>query len=381
MRVIRGYKFKLKTTPELQRAFATMAGHARFVWNKALRLNLDRLERKAPIMRYSDLCGLLRLWKQSEEYGFLADAHSQALQQKLKDLDRAFADTFDKNQPLKKLPRFKKKGRGDSFRFPQDVKIDNRRVCLPKIGWVGFFKSQEVPGTIKQATVTREADGWYVSFQVEIELPDPVSHTESMIGLDRGVDVFAATSEGELVTPVNALKNALDKLARLQRKLARQKKFSENWRKTRNRIAKLHQKIARTRHDFLHKLSSKISKSHAVVALEDLPVGNMTRSAKGTLENPGRNVRAKSGLNRAILDQGWSMFERMLEYKLNEHGGQVVPVPAPGTSHTCSACGHTDPESRTSRNLFRCVKCGHTEHADVNAAKVILQRAKVKLAA
>ncbi|MEW6458064.1 MAG: transposase [Bacillota bacterium] len=381
MRVIRGYKFKLKTTPELQRAFATMAGHARFVWNKALRLNLDRLERKAPIMWYSDLCGLLRLWKQSEEYGFLAEAHSQALQQKLKDLDRAFADAFDKNQPLKKLPRFKKKGRDDSFRFPQDVKIDNRRVCLPKIGWVGFFKSQEVPGTIRQATVTREADGWYVSFQVEIELPDPVSHTESMIGLDRGVDVFAATSEGELVTPVNALKNALDKLARLQRKLARQKKFSKNWRKTRNRIAKLHRKIARTRQDFLHKLSSKISKSHAVVALEDLPVGNMTRSAKSTLENPGRNVRAKSGLNRAILDQGWSMFERMLEYKLGERGGQVVPVPAPGSSHTCSACGHADPESRVSRNLFQCVKCGHTEHADINAAKVILQRAKVKLAA
>lgn len=374
MRVLRGCEFKLKTTPEFQRKFAMTAGHARFVWNKALRLNLNRLERKVPIMRYNDLAGLMRLWKQSDEYGFLSEAHSQVLQQKLKDLDRAFADAFDKNQPLKKLPRFKKKGRGDSFRFPQGVKVENRRVFLPKIGWVGFFKSQEIPGTIRQATVIREADGWYVTFQVEVEIPDLLPRTAPAIGLDRGVSVFAATSEGELIAPVNALKKALSELARLQRRLSRQKKFSNNRRKTVRRIAKLHQKIARARHDFLHKLSTQLGKSHAVVALEDLKIRSMTRSAKGTLENPGRNVRAKSGLNRAILDQGWGDFERMLGYKLAERGGQLVFVPAPGSSQTCAICGHRDPESRI-RDLFRCVNCGHVDNADVNAARVILQRA------
>jgi len=134
MTVQRGYRFKLKTTPDTERVLRVMAGHTRFVWNKALRLNLDRLDRGVPILWYADLCGLLRLWKQSEEYGFLAEAHSQVLQQKLKDLDRAFSDASDKNQPLKKLPRFKKKGRNDSFRFPQGVRVENRRAYLPKVG-------------------------------------------------------------------------------------------------------------------------------------------------------------------------------------------------------------------------------------------------------
>jgi putative transposase len=144
----------------VEHAFVVMAGHARFAWNKALRLNLDRLARGVPIMRYADLCGLLRLWKRSNEYGWLAEAHSQVLQQKLRDLDRTFADAFDPAQPRKRLPRFKRRGRDDSFRFPQDVTVDNRRVYLPKIGFVPFFKSRTSLGTIKQATVTREADGW-----------------------------------------------------------------------------------------------------------------------------------------------------------------------------------------------------------------------------
>ena len=124
MVIRRGFRFKLKAPPKIETAFRTMAGHARFVWNKALQLNLDRLERREPIVRYGDLCGLLRLWKQSEEYGFLKEAHSQALQQKLKDLDRAFADAFDRAQPGKRLPRFKKRGVGDSFRLPQGVRIE-----------------------------------------------------------------------------------------------------------------------------------------------------------------------------------------------------------------------------------------------------------------
>jgi putative transposase len=380
MIIQRGYQFKLKTTPEIEKTLRTMAGHARFVWNKALRLNLDRLDRGVPILQYADLCGLLRIWKQSEEYGFLSEAHSQVLQQKLKDLTRAFADAFDSAQPLKKLPRFKKKDRDDSFRFPQGIKIENRRVYLPKIGWVGFYKSRDIPGAIKQTTVTREADGWYVVFQVELEIPDPLPRTAPAIGIDRGVSVFAATSEGELVEPLNALKRALSRLARLQRQLSRKERFSKNWRKTAARIARLHQKIARMRRDFLHKLSTRWSKSHALIVLEDLLVGNMTRSAKGTVENPGRNVAAKAGLNRAILDQGWGELARLLDYKLTERGGHLLFAPAPCSSQTCSACGHVDPANRPTRDLFRCAACGHTEHADVNAAKVILQRGFSKMA-
>ena len=374
MVIRRGFRFKLKTTPDLEAVFRTMVGHARFVWNKALRLNLDRLAQGLPIVWYNDLCGLLGLWKQSEEYGFLAQANAQALQQKLRDLDRAFSDAFNPTQPGKHLPRFKKKGVGDSFRFPQGVQVDGRRVYLPKIGWVSFFKSRDIIGEIKQATVTHEADGWYISIQTEAEIPEPKMHAGTAIGLDRGIVVFAATSEGEIIEPLNPGARLQQRLARLQRQLARQVKGSHNRAKTKAKIARLHQRIRRQREDFLHKVSTRWSKSHALIVLEDLRIGNMTRSAKGTVENPGSHVSQKSGLNRAILDQGWGEFGRMLGYKMAERGGRLLLVPPQHSSQECSECGHVAPENRPTRDLFRCVVCGHTEHADLNAAKVLLRR-------
>lgn len=377
MEVLRGYRFKLKPTQEIEHTFVVMAGHTRFVWNKALRLNLDRLNQQVPIIWYNDLCGLLHLWKQSEEYGFLAEANAQALQQKLKDLSQAFSDAFDPTQPGKRIPRFKQRGVDDAFRFPQGVRIENRRVFLPKVGWVGFFQSRDVPGTIKQATVSREADGWYVSILAETVVAEPTPRAEPVVGVDRGVAVFAATSDGELVEPLNAAKRMADQMRRLQRQLARRKKGGKNRAKIKRRIARLHQRIARMRADFLHKLSTRWAKSHGTIVLEDLRIGNMTRSARGTVDAPGRKVAAKSGLNRAILDQGWGMFARMLGYKLDASGGFLVPVPQQYSSQTCAACGHVDAASRPDRDVFRCVACGHVEHADINAAKVILQRGLV----
>lgn len=374
MLVRQGFRFKLKTTPAIERLFRLNAGHARFVWNKALRLNLDRLARGVPIIRYTDLCGYLRLWKASDEYAFLAEAHSQVLQQKLKDLDRAFAGAFDPSQSGKRLPRFKKKGRRDSFRFPQGVRVENRRVFLPKIGWVGLFKSREIPGIIKQATVYEEPDGWYVSIQTERNKPEPEPAVGGMLALDLGVAVFTATSDGELIEGVRAFARLSRKLARLQRKLARQKKGSANAKKTKARIARLHQRIRRIRDDFLHKVSTRLGKSHAIIFAEDLDIRGMTRSAAGTLEKPGRNVKAKSGLNRAILDQAWGTFLRLLRYKLELRGGRLIPVPYGYSSQECSECGHVSAANRPSRDTFRCEACGHAEHADLNAAKVILKR-------
>ncbi len=191
------------------------------------------------------------------------------------------------------LPRFKKRGVGDSFRLPQGVRIENRRVYLPKIGWVGFFKSREVIGEIRQATVTRRADGWYVSIQTEYEIPDPRQATGGMIGVDRGVAVFAAASDGELVEPLNAFTRSLERLARLQRQLARKTKGSRNRRKARTRVARMHQHVRRQREDFLHKLSTRWSKNHALIALEDLRIGSMTRSAKGNGRGPRKSCRTE----------------------------------------------------------------------------------------
>lgn len=362
----RGYRFKLKMTEELDCALTMTTEHARFVWNKALGLNMARLEHGLPIMWYADLSGLLRLWKESEEYGFLAATNAQVLQQKLRDLALAFSDAFDSRQPGKRMPRFKKHDCTVSVRWPQAVRVDNRRIRLPKIGWVRFFKSRAIPGIVKSATVSREADGWYISLLSEVEIPDPAPHSGSAVGVDRGIVVFAANSDGELVKPLNAPAQGMKRIARLQRNLARDEKGSKNRRKAADRIARLHQQIAHQRHDHLHKLSTRWTKSYALIALEDLRIVPMMRSARS------------AGLKRAILNQGWGAFAAMLDYKAQECGGRLIFVPPHFSSQECSNCGFIAADNRETRDRFRCGRCGHTEHADVNAAKNILARAKTR---
>jgi putative transposase len=151
------------------------------------------------------------------------------------------------------------------------------------------------------------------------------------IGIDRGVEVFAALSDGHHIAPINAGRKIADKLAKAQRRLARKTKYSANWRKQKAKISRLYVRVANTRKDFLHNQSLAIAKNHGIVKIERLLVQNMTGSAKGTVDNPGKNVKAKSGLNCSILDQGWGMFATMLGYKLSERGGEP-PRPRPRPS-------------------------------------------------
>ena len=376
MLIRKAFRFRLRTSPGIDKALSIQAGHARFVWNKALALNLGRLERREPIVWYRDLAGLLRLWKQSEEYGFLKEAHSQVLQQRLMDLERAFRDAFDRNQPGKRLPVFKKKGTHGSFRYPQGFKIDeaNSRIYLPKLGWVRYRKSRDIEGTPKQVTVSRAGGCWYVSIQVETEIETPRHSTVSAVGIDLGITRFATLSDGTVFEAANSLKRHQERLARCQRSLSRKQKFSHNWRKAKTKITKLHQRIANIRRDTLHKASTVICQNHAMVVIEDLRVRNMSKSAAGTNENPGRNVKAKTGLNRSILDQGWFEFRRQLEYKQGWYGGWVIAVQPANTSRTCPECGHVDAGNRITQAQFKCLACGHAENADLVAAKNILSR-------
>jgi len=335
-------------------------------------MNLERLEKRQPILWYNELAYWLTVWKKSEEYGFLKECPSQVLQQKLKDLERAFGDCFDKSQSLKRIPVFKKRGLNDGIRFPQGFKIDNRRIFLPKIGWIGFHKSCEITGKIKNITITNRGGLWFASIQVEqmVEIGKHVSDSE--IGIDAGVKCFAAFSDGTMINGVHSFRKHEVRLARKQRKLSRKKRGSNNWKKQKREIAKLQYTIANVRSDFLHKLSTDICKNHAKVYVEELQIRNMSASAKGTIEEPGRNVKAKSGLNKSILDQGWFEFRRQLDYKLFWRGGMLVEVNPRHTSQQCSCCGHTAKENRVSQYVFRCQVCGHEENADVNAAKNIL---------
>ena len=162
--------------------------------------------------------------------------------------------------------------------------------------------------------------------------------------------------------------------------MSRKAKFSSNWRKAKKKVQRLHARVANVRNDFLHKLSTAISKNHAIVCVEDLQVGNMSRSAADTLETPGTHVQAKSGLNKSILDQGWFEFRRQLDYKLVWSGGWLIAVPPQNTSRTCPVCRHVGSENRKTQTEFRCVECGFNENADVVGAVNILREGLSRLA-
>lgn len=373
----KAYKFRLKTNRNIEGAMSRFSGCSRFVFNKSLVLQKERLDAGEKVYRYHDLALMLTEWKKSPETEFLKEVHSQPLQQTLKSLDRALWDGLKKE---KGFPRFKKKGRHDSFTYPQGVKLDGNLVYLPKIGDVRFYKSREIQGVIKNTTVSRHGQHWCVSFQTEQIVPDPIHPSSSMVGVDCGITKFAALSTGEIYSPLNSFKQKRQKLGKAQRSLARKIKFSNNWKSQKKKIGKIHITISDSRRDFLHKVSTEISKNHAIVVLEDLKVKNMSGSAKGTVDKPGKNVKAKSGLNRSILDQGWSEFQRQLDYKECWNGGQVVLVNPKNTSLRCPVCGHTDTENRKSQAKFLCQNCGHSDNADLNAATNILAAGHAVLA-
>ena len=381
MQRLQAFKFELRPDGEQVRQMRQFAGACRFVFNQALRLQKNLYANGQKKLSYAGLCKQLTAWRNgaSVPSGFLApwlaESPVHPLQQSLKDLERAYANFFAGRAAF---PCFKKKGMSDSFRYPDPKQIrleqDNRRIFLPKLGWLRYRASRIVPGTIKNVTVSRTGDKWFVSIQTAREVDAPVHPSSSIIGLDVGIARFATFSDGRFMAPANSFQKHEARLRRYQRALSRKVKFSANWKKAKTKVQKIHTRIARVRQNFLHQSSTAICKNHAVVVIEDLQVKNMSRSAKGTEDAPGKRVRQKSGLNRAILDQGWSEFRRQLEYKLAWAGGQVIAVPPHHTSCTCPQCGHVAKENRPSQARFQCQACGYENHADVVGAINILHR-------
>lgn len=355
------------------------AGACRFVFNRALARQNENHEAGNKYIPYGKMASWLVEWKNATETQWLKDAQSQPLQQSLKDLERAYKNFFRKRAAF---PRFKKRGQNDAFRYPQGVKLDqeNSRIFLPKLGWMRYRNSRQVTGVVKNVTVSQSCGKWYISIQTESEVSTPAHPSASMVGLDAGVAKLATLSDGTVFEPVNSFQKNQKTLARLQRQLSRKVKFSNNWQKQKRKIQRLHSCIANIRRDYLHKVTTAVSKNHAMIVIEDLKVSNMSKSAAGTVSQPGRNVRAKSGLNRSILDQGWYEMRRQLEYKQLWRGGQVLAVPPAYTSQRCACCGHTAKENRLSQSKFRCQVCGYTANADVNGARNILAAGHAVLA-
>ena len=353
MKRLQAFKFQLRPGGQQEREMRRFAGACRFVFNRALALQNENHEAGNKYIPYGKMASWLVEWKNATGTQWLKDSPSQPLQQSLKDLERAYKNFF---QNRAAFPRFKKRGQNDAFRYPQGVKLDqeNSRIFLPKLGWMRYRNSRQVTGVVKNVTVSQSCGKWYISIQTESEVSTPVHPSASMVGLDAGVAKLATLSDGTVFEPVNSFQKNQKTLARLQRQLSRKVKFSNNWHKQKRKIQRLHSRIANICRDYLHKVTTTVSKNHAMIVIEDLKVSNMSKSAAGTVSQPGRNVRAKSGLNRSILDQGWYEMRRQLEYKQLWRGGQVLAVPPAYTSQRCACCGHTAKENRLSQSKFRC---------------------------
>lgn len=371
MERLQAYKFELRPDGAQRRLMRRFAGSCRYVYNRALALQKARYERGEKRLGYAGLCKELTVWR--EELAWLGAAHSQILQQALKDLERAYRNFFEKRAAF---PRFKKKGRGESFRFPQGTKLDqcNDRIYLPKLGWMRYRNSRAVPGEVCNVTLSTSAGRWLISIQTQRETGPSVSHATRAVGIDMGVARFATPSDGTVYEPLDSFKHHQRRLAHYQRMMSRRCMFGKNWLKARRKVQTVYARIGNCRRDYLHKATTAISKNHAMVCLEGLQVRNMSKSAAGSLESPGRNVRAKSALNRSILDQGWFEFRRQLQYKLGCNGGTLIVVPPHNTSRECPACGHSAAANRTTQAQFRCVECGFSANADRVGALNILAR-------
>jgi len=380
MQRLQAFKYELMPTGDQQRDMRRFAGSCRFVFNKALALQKARHAQGEKKLGYAGLCKLLTEWRNGPETPWLRDAPTHPLQQTLKDLERAYTNFYAKRADF---PRFKKKGQSDSFRYPdpKQIKLDqaNSRIFLPKLGWLRVRISRAVLGEVRNVTVSLSCGKWFVSIQTEREVEQPVPQGGT-VGIDMGVTRFATLSDGTFYAPLNSFKRHETALRKAQQAMSRKTKFSSNWKRVRARVQRIHARIGNARRDYLHKCSTTISQNHAMVCIEDLQVRNMSKSAAGSTEAPGRNVRAKSGLNKSILDQGWFEFRRQLEYKLAWNGGHLIAVPPQNTSRTCPCCGHVSAQNRQTQARFACVECGFEEFADVVGAINVLRAGHARLA-
>jgi len=380
MQRLQAFKYELMPNGDQRRDMRRFAGACRFVFNKALALQKERYEQGEKKLGYAGLCKLLTEWRNGADTPWLKDAPTHPLQQTLKDLERAYANFFAKRADF---PRFKKKGQGDSFRYPdpKQIKLDqaNGRLFLPKLGWLRYRKSRDVLGAVKNVTVSQSCGKWFVSIQTEREVEQPIPNG-SAVGIDMGVVRFATLSDGTFYAPLNSFKRHEAALRRAQQAMSRKVRFSSNWKKAKARVQRIHARIGNARRDYLHKTTTTISKNHAMVCIEDLQVRNMSKSAAGSTEAPGRNVRAKSGLNKSILDQGWFEFRRQLDYKLAWRGGWLVVVPPQYTSRTCPCCGYVSADNRKTQAQFVCAECGFEENADLVGAINVLRAGHARFA-
>lgn len=367
--MLKTFKYKLKPNKSQRITFAQWLGSCRYLYNVALEHRITAWQSGRKSVSEFDQNMELPKCKKLEGFEWLGNVQSQVLQDVIKRVEVSYKNFYRGAG----FPKWAKKHSYSSFRFPQitNFRIENNRIRLPKIGWVQLYYHRSIQGKVKQITIVKEINSWNVCVVCEIE-PRPFKGEHQALGIDLGVARLATLSTGEHFDNPLFYKSYQDQLRRKQRKLSRQVKQSNSWYKTKHQIRKLHQKVRRCRSYYLHYVSHSITSRYNVVYMEDLKLKGMTRSAKGTLENPGKNVKQKNGLNRSLVDSGLGMLTNMIEYKTLHQLGAFHRVPAHYTSQTCPECGHTDKDNRKSQADFKCTCCSFAANADQVAAKNIL---------
>ncbi|MEU8361609.1 transposase [Nonomuraea sp. NPDC048882] len=369
-RLIGVSRYRLEPTPAQERVLLEHCGHARFVWNLAVEQHAHWKPGRKGAPGFAEQCR--QLTEARAEFAWLRAGSIVVQQQALKDFAQAMANFFGKTH---KRPTWRKRGRSEGFRIVAVKAGVVRRlsrnvgeVKIPKVGWVRLRWSRAVPEGVKSYRVTRDRAGrWHVAFAA-IPEPIPAPGRGEVVGVDRGVAVSAALSTGELLKAPGLRDTEKAGLSRLLRRLARAQRGSSRRAKVNAAVARLKARETDRRKGWVEKTSTHLARRFDVIAVEDLKIAGMTRSARGTVDAPGRNVRQKAGLNRGVLAAGWGRLVERLEHKAP---GRVRKVSPRYTSQTCNACGHRAAESRQSQSRFRCLACGHQGNADVNAARNI----------
>lgn len=376
----RAYKFRLYPTRRQQAALAAMLDDHRDMYNAALQERRDAYRQARVTVRYGDQSAQLKQIRR--ELPDQARWSFSSQQATLRRLNRAFDAFFRRvtSGQTPGFPRFKGKGWFDTVEWPKDgdgcrwdcTPDDRPRVRLQGIGHIKVNQHRPVEGVVKTLSVKREQHRWFIVVSCDNVPAGPLEQTGAVTGIDMGVESFLTTSEAEHVPNPRHLAASADKLAKAQQDLARKKRGSNRRRKARAHLAAIHDKVRRQRLDFAHKTARNLIDRHDLISHEALRINNMTRSARGTVDEPGHRVAQKAGLNRNILDAGWGVFLNVLHAKAESAGRVVVAVNPRNTSRTCHRCGHCSADNRITQAEFRCVSCRHTAHADVNAAENIL---------
>jgi putative transposase len=357
--MLKAHKFRIYPNKHQKVLLAKHFGCSRFIYNWALNLKQKAYQNNQENLSKFHLANKLPEMKKDEETSWLKEVNSQTLQASIAHLDKAFTSFFGKNS---KFPKFKSKHKSkDSFEVPQNTKVDfkTKRVMIPKFGKKGLrcHFSKEFEGIIKTSTISRNASGQYfISILVEdnIKIPEKTEiDADKTIGIDLGIKTFAVTSDGEKFENPKYLKKSEKKLRKAQRSLSHKTKGSNNRNKARVKVARTHQKISNQRTDFLHKLSTKLISENQTICLEDLNVEGMLKNHK---------------LAKSISDASWSEFVRMLEYKAEWYGKNIIRIGGFEPSSKLCTCGVKNDKLTLKDREWTCLSCGETHDRDALGA-------------